>query len=236
MPADFETIAQRALLDLNEVGVSTNLDRVKLALIDSCVHHETEVFPFMELRFELKTIAGKDAYGPDDGVPAELAWVPEDLWIDIEGSAENRHRLRRRTPDAVEEYREGGAYSNWPLWWSFWAGKFEFWPTPDLSTHVIRFRGYIRPPHPEYRWDSGSLAWQFFGPMTSPWFEPPQEPLIRTYAEWLVLNKAERDEWGQSFLGNYAEARSNLIQRTEQAHTGDTVEPYPVSIVGGFYW
>lgn len=227
MPGEFEAVVQRAALDLSEVGLSPNIDRVRLAVIDACTQHEADHFPFMEVRFELQTVKDKYLYGRSDGVPEELAYIDQDLEIDIGGSSSNRHPVTRKSPDYLELLREGSAYSSWPTHWTYWGEQLELWPTPDAA-HTIRFRGIKKPPRPQYRWDPAAAAFKFFGSMVSEWFEDQQEIMIRKFAEWLILSGVERDgNSAQLAMAQYNTARASLVQLTEEIDSIGEVDPYP---------
>jgi hypothetical protein len=239
------TLCQEVLADAGRPA--SELDRVKLKLIDAMARHRAEHYWFNEIPFNFTLTAGTDSYDETTvGFPAGLVGVLGDsVFVDLAGSASSRYAVTRSTIDYLERCRASGPFSGQPEVWALSSRKLELYPSPADSTDVLRGRAFVDQWVPIKRYSAG---WKFYlpgttvfnvgneltdaypaSPATNPWITEAHE-MIRLYATYLLWSQVWQatDGQDQKALQAYVEARSVHDDRTRSYLGVLQIEPYPM--------
>lgn len=206
-------------------------------LFVEAVHHwnRQEKFSFHDTSFSVATREGVAVYGPDEGVPPDLAYVTGDLWAVIVNSAssDSRTRVIRRSRAYLQSLREK-EYSSYPRFWApEGEGRLRIYPAAS-GTSALEFEGELDFPAPKPDYDAAASP-EFSFPadqlaMSHAWFREDQGgPLIRNFALHLYAKKIDKDIEAASAYASAAEdARRSLAQRTEDIQIPSQTDPWPV--------
>lgn len=228
--SDFDTMAQQGLVDCREA--SANIAEYKLAIIDSCIHHQPIRFWFSGLDFTITAPASTDVeeFGLSEGVPNRVMYLSGDIWVDVDGDTNNRHQVVRRTPGYLELLRSHQAYTNWPEYYAIKEpGILLLWPGSD-DAHTFRFRGFQKIPAPRKAWDGSAWVFPDGDDFTNEWFNEAERS-VREYANYLYLGQPTADpERARTALARHLEARADLMLETESRLAAPRADPWPAAV------
>lgn len=228
---DFATMVQGVLVDTRDV--SANADEIKLAIIDSCVHHQRFRFWFNEVDFTLVTKTDTDLYPLSGSTPDDLMYIEGKMWIDIDGDTDNRHEVVRKSPSFLENLRSHQAYTSWPEYFAVKGTNLLIYPSSDDDDNILRWRGHKKIRAPRKRYDTATSTWKFpdGDNFTNEFFSPEVERSVREYANYLRLAGPLADEQrAGTRLQFHLEARSALIEETEGRLMSSYADPWPESM------
>ena len=159
-------------------------------------------------------------------MPADLRYVRDTLYLDIDGNTNNRRQVERVSARYIEKRRQYAEYSSWPNWWAWSENGILVYPSPDTANHVFRFRGTADFPAPRAAYVNA--VWEFEeDEWTSPWLEHAPD-LVRHTALWLFYRDILTDNTRASAA--YAakeEAKRSLTAQQEDEEMSDVNDPWP---------
>lgn len=250
--SNWGTLTQEVLQDGQKPDVANETPRVQRAIVDSIALHSRERMFFMEKRGSLTLLQGQDSYGLGAGanaLPPDLISISgQTIDIDFAGDANQRWQLRWRPIETIDEMRRHTAIVGPPDYWSFYSNKIEFWPKPDISGHVVRFRYLSAPGVPIKRYES--TTWKFYKPFTTSFVignimtDAYPDPALSEANAWFdttvgyavikhhVLYRLWAGPWrgsadqAQAQMGLYVEALAALKEWSTRKSAPRRVQPY----------
>lgn len=220
--------------------------RIKRQIVDSIALHRRERLRWNQgalaitLTADIGTYVGSSpGTGEATGVPTDLVAVNVDyLFLDYAGDADDRQRVKKVSPQRMNELRCGVPVAGAPCFWTIFGGKLELYPPSDLSTSILR-GPYVK--------DAGTLSYTattadppvytFLDPLgvaitdayTSAWFDQKRGfNIIRHHAEWQLWTSVWQGLTGQGDQAaqRYAEALSAAQEITDLQQAPHSIAPW----------